>query len=142
MSHIDIGEILIRLSLAFGAGLLVGWERESHGRPAGLRTNILACLAAAISMMVAQKLLADTGAGANPGIRADPARLGAGVLAGIGFLGAGTILRHENYIRGVTTAATLWTVTILGLAFGAGFFALGGIGVAFTIVALLFLSWL
>lgn len=140
MDQITIGDIILRVSLAFLAGFALGWERETRGRPAGLRTNILACVAAAVAMMIAQYLEAHAAAGANASVRADPARLGAGILAGIGFLGGGTILRHENFIRGVTTAATLWTVTVLGLAFGAGFFALGGIGVAFALVTLVLLS--
>jgi putative Mg2+ transporter-C (MgtC) family protein len=140
MTQITLPEMFLRISLAFVAGFLVGWERETHGRPAGLRTNILACVAAAVSMIISADLLGSVGAEAADYIRADPARLGAGMLAGMGFLGGGTILRHENFIRGVTTAATLWTVTILGLAFGAGLFALGAIGVAFSIVTLLLLT--
>ena len=72
-------------------------------------------------------------------MRLDPARLGAGILTGIGFLGAGTILRHENLVRGVTTAASLWFVTVLGLAFGSGLFSLGFIGVAVALATLLVL---
>ncbi len=140
MHPITVGEILLRVSLAFLAGFAVGWEREARGRPAGLRTNILACVAAAVAMIVAECLLERAAVLGSDSVRADPARLGAGILAGIGFLGGGTILRHENFIRGVTTAATLWTVTILGLAFGAGLFALGGIGVAFALVTLALLS--
>lgn len=140
MHPITVGEILLRVFLAFLAGFAVGWERETRGRPAGLRTNILACVAAAVAMIVAECLLAGAAANGSNSIRADPARLGAGILAGIGFLGGGTILRHENFIRGVTTAATLWTVTVLGLAFGAGLFALGAIGVAFALITLALLS--
>ncbi len=140
MNQITIGDILLRIGLAFVAGFALGWERETRGRPAGLRTNILACVAAAVAMIIAECLMGRAAAGSSASVRADPARLGAGILAGIGFLGGGTILRHENFIRGVTTAATLWTVTILGLAFGAGLFALGGIGAAFALVALTLLS--
>jgi putative Mg2+ transporter-C (MgtC) family protein len=135
MTPLSLGEVCLRLFLAFLAGFLVGWERESHGRPAGLRTNILACVASAAAMMVSHELLTQV-AGAATAVRADPARLGAGILTGIGFLGAGTILRHENIVRGVTTAASLWFVTVLGLAFGTGLFALGGIGTALALFAL------
>jgi putative Mg2+ transporter-C (MgtC) family protein len=137
MSQLSIGEMFLRIAFAFLAGCVVGWERERHGRPAGLRTNILACSAAAVAMMVAQCLLVQS-AGPNTAnsVRADPARLGAGILTGIGFLGAGTILRHENIVRGVTTAATLWFVTVLGLAFGSGLFSLGLIGLAVALIAL------
>jgi putative Mg2+ transporter-C (MgtC) family protein len=132
-----LSEIVIRLLVAFGAGFLVGWEREAHGRPAGLRTNILACVASATAMCLSELLMHETSAASIAGgIRADPARLGAGVLTGIGFLGAGTIIRHEQFIRGVTTAATLWLITILGLAFGSGHFALGTMGLALALPTL------
>ena len=138
----SLAEIALRIALAFAAGFLLGWERESHGRPAGLRTNILACVASAIAMIVSQTLIAhDAAIDPNGAIRADPARLAAGVLAGIGFLGAGTILRHENTVRGVTTAATLWFVTILGLAFGTGQYAVGFIGVGTALITLFFLGF-
>src|SRR5437762_240743 len=121
MGTLTLWEMFLRLLMAFAAGFVVGWERESHGRPAGLRTNILACVAAALAMVVSEVLFAQGAAITATGAwRPDPARLGAGILTGIGFLGAGTILRHANMIRGVTTAATLWFVTVLGLAFGSG----------------------
>jgi putative Mg2+ transporter-C (MgtC) family protein len=132
--------MVLRVSLAFVAGFVLGWERESHGRPAGLRTNILACVASAVAMIVSEILFVESAAATPTGsVRADPARLGAGILTGIGFLGGGTILRHENFVRGVTTAATLWLVTVLGLAFGSGLFALGGMGLALGLIALLVL---
>src|SRR5690242_19330167 len=137
MSQLPIQEMFVRILAAFLAGFVVGWERESHGRPAGLRTTILACVASAIAMMVSEILFLETAApNPNASWRPDPARLGAGILTGIGFLGAGTILRHENLIRGVTTAASLWFVTVLGLAFGSGEYALGGIGVVIALFTL------
>ncbi len=137
MQRITVAEMLLRLALAFAAGLIVGWDRESHGRPAGLRTNILVCVASAVAMMVSEMVLVETaGSPAAGAARADPARLGAGILTGIGFLGAGTILRHENFVRGVTTAASLWFLTVLGLAFGSGFFALGAMGLALALITL------
>src|SRR5438477_324936 len=119
MTELSFSDMLLRLLLAFLAGMAVGWERESHGRPAGLRTNILACVASAVAMIVSEMLFAKSAAATATGNwRPDPARLGAGILTGIGFLGAGTIIRHGNFVRGVTTAASLWFVTVLGLAFG------------------------
>jgi len=140
MEHLTLADILFRLVAAFGAGFVIGWERECHGRPAGLRTNIIACVAAA-SAMITSEIVFVQSANATPSgsVRADPARLAAGVLTGIGFLGAGTILRHENVVRGVTTAATLWMVTILGLAFGSGLFLLGLIGSAIGLFTLFIL---
>ena len=137
MSSLSVWEMCVRLLLAFFAGFVVGWERESHGRPAGLRTNILACVAAALAMVVSELLFAHSAA-ANPSgsWRPDPARLGAGILTGIGFLGAGTILREGTIVRGVTTAASLWFVTVLGLAFGSGALALGLLGTALALLTL------
>src|SRR6267142_7136509 len=135
MTSLSISEIFLRLLMAFLAGFVVGWERESHGRPAGLRTNILACVAAALAMVVSELLFAQSAVSTATGSwRPDPARLGAGILTGIGFLGAGTILRHADSIRGVTTAATLWFVTVLGLAFGSGAFGVGFIGTGLALV--------
>ena len=135
----DILDTSARLTCALVAGILIGIERESHGRAAGLRTTILACVASALAMILSEILFAQSIA---PGVnwRPDPARLAAGILTGIGFLGGGTILRHDNAIRGVTTAATLWFVTVLGLIFGSGEFVLGFIGLAIALVTLLALT--
>jgi len=137
MSSLSHSEMLLRLAMAFLAGFIVGWERERHGRPAGLRTNILACLAAAVAMVLSETLFERSAATSATGSwRPDPARLGAGILTGIGFLGAGTILRHDNVIWGITTAASLWFVTILGLAFGSGEFGLGFLGLGLAMIIL------
>src|SRR5438105_14316331 len=105
MSSLTYQQILLRLLAAFAAGVIFGWERSSRGRPAGLRTTILACVAAAAAMILSEKLFVESGSAVAAGNwRPDPARLGAGILTGIGFLGAGPIVRHENIIRGVTTA--------------------------------------
>jgi len=137
-SPLSFPEITLRILVATVAGALLGLERESHGRPAGLRTTMLTCVAAAIAMVVSECLFAETSI-ATPGgnWRPDPARLGAGILTGIGFLGAGTILRHGSMITGVTTAATLWIVTVLGLAFGSGLYWLGLLGTGIAMVTLL-----
>jgi putative Mg2+ transporter-C (MgtC) family protein len=137
MKTLSPEEILLRIGLAFVAGFIVGFERSGRGRPAGLRTTILTCVVAAIAMIVSEKLFVESGAAVSSGNwRPDPARLGAGILTGIGFLGAGTIMRHDNVIRGVTTAACLWFVTVLGLAFGSGEYFTAGIGLLVGIVAL------
>jgi len=137
MSTVSPSEMVLRILLAFVAGAVIGWERETHGRPAGLRTTVLACVASAVAMIVSQALFAESAVSTAGGIwRPDPARLGAGILTGIGFLGAGTILRHENVIRGVTTAATLWFVTVIGLAFGSGQFSLGLLAFGIALVTL------
>jgi putative Mg2+ transporter-C (MgtC) family protein len=137
---VSFPEMLLRIGLAFTAGLIVGWERTSHGRAAGLRTTILACVASAMAMVISEALFAESAAATTGGNwRPDPARLGAGILTGIGFLGAGTIIRYESAIRGVTTAASLWFVTVVGLAFGSGQFAVGFLGMAVAMAALFIL---
>jgi putative Mg2+ transporter-C (MgtC) family protein len=143
MPPLTIQEMMLRILAAFVTGLALGWERESHGRPAGLRTTTLACVASALAMILSEVLFAQGAATSATGSwRPDPTRLGAGVLTGIGFLGAGTIVRHENAILGITTAATLWFVTVLGLAFGSGQFALGAMGVALALLVLFLLPLL
>ncbi len=137
MTPLTLQEILLRVGLAFAAGFVIGFERSGRGRPAGLRTTILTCVVSAIAMMVSEKLFMESAAAISGGNwRPDPARLGAGVLTGIGFLGAGTIMRHENVIRGVTTAACLWFVTALGLAFGSGQYIIGLLGFGIGLVTL------
>src|SRR5882724_4853546 len=111
MPPLTFSEILLRILCAFFAGFIVGFERSERGRPAGLRTTILTCVVSAMVMIISEKLFVESGAAVAGGNwRPDPARLGAGVLTGIGFLGAGTIMRQENIVRGVTTAACLWFV--------------------------------
>ncbi len=126
MELITSVDMAVRLGAALTASTLLGWERESRARPAGLRTIIITCVAAATAMILSEFLFIRSDLSAPAGAwRPDPARLGAGVLTGIGFLGAGTIMRQEHIVRGVTTAATLWFVTVIGLTLGAGHFLLG-----------------
>ncbi len=117
------------------AGLVLGLERESHGRAAGLKTTILACVASCIAMILSEDFYRESMI--QSGIfRPDRARLAAGILTGIGFLGAGAIIRQGSHVRGVTTAAVLWFITILGLAFGSGHLLLGCIGTSIAMLAL------
>lgn len=104
---------LVRLLAAFVAGGLLGLERERRERPAGLRTHALVSLTACLAMLVASVL------GGDPAV---PARVVAGILTGIGFLGAGTILRHGSMVRGLTTAASIWAAAALGMALGVGWY--------------------
>lgn len=129
-------EIALRIAAALIGGSLLGIERETHGRAAGFRTTLLVCVASAITMIISEILFVES---ATSSWRPDPARLGAGLLAGMGFLGAATIIRHANVIRGVTTAATLWFSTILGMTFGAGQFVLAGMGLGVALFTLLIL---
>jgi putative Mg2+ transporter-C (MgtC) family protein len=129
-------DIAIRLALTVAAGALIGFNRGGQGRPAGLRTNLLVCLAASISMILANLILTSPGGETDPTLRMDVMRLPLGILSGMGFIGAGAILRRGDVVIGVTTAATLWFVTMVGLCFGAGEI---GLGVAALVLGLLVL---
>ena len=107
---------IARLTVAMALGGIVGYERERGHRPAGLRTHMMVCMGAAL-VMVTGMYIHEIFAGEQS---LDPSRLGAQVVSGIGFLGAGSILKSGSNIRGLTTAATLWVVACIGLAVGAG----------------------
>ena len=128
-------DILLRLALSAVAGMVIGINRERHGRAAGLRTMLLVCGGAALAMILADWMVLHQG-GVNSAAAADPSRFAQGILAGMGFLGAGAIIRQGNSVQGLTTAASLWYVTILGLCFGAGCWAIGLAGWGVALVAL------
>ena len=109
-------DLLGRLLLATVLGGAVGFEREYSGKPAGLRTNILICVGAAL---ITEISIALPGLGVTELVRPDPARLAAQIVSGIGFLGAGTIIQARGSVTGLTTAATLWVVAAIGIAVGA-----------------------
>jgi putative Mg2+ transporter-C (MgtC) family protein len=136
LSHL---EILLRLGGAFLAGMALGFEREGHGRAAGLKTMILAASAAAVAMILGDHLYRESFLTPGAVFRPDRGRLAAGILTGIGFLGAGAILRKGASIRGVTTGAVLWTATILGMSFGSGAYFVGFIGLVISLIVLFLL---
>lgn len=116
LKDLSIVTILLRMCIAVICGGIIGAERGRKGRPAGFRTHILVCLGAALAMMTNQYIMMTFNT-------SDPARLGAQVISGIGFLGAGTIIvtgRHQ--VKGLTTAAGLWASACMGLAIGIGFY--------------------
>ncbi|MBX6350968.1 MAG: MgtC/SapB family protein [Clostridia bacterium] len=129
------GEVALRLMFATVLGAAIGWERERKNHPAGLRTHILVSLGSALVMLVS--IGAARAAG---GASADPTRIAAQVVSGIGFLGAGTILREGLTIRGLTTAASLWLAAGLGLAAGAGFYLEASLATAIGLVTLAIFS--
>jgi putative Mg2+ transporter-C (MgtC) family protein len=119
-------EIIFRLFLASFLGGLVGLEREVHGREAGIRTYLLVSLGSALIMIVSEYLAFEyQGKFASDLFRVDPGRIAAQAITGIGFLGAGVIIRYKNSIRGLTTAASMWVVCAVGLAIGAGYYLFG-----------------
>lgn len=120
-------EIILRLVLAAAVGYIIGLERELTGHQAGDRTFALTSLGAALFAVISIK--------AYPG--GDPARIAAGVVTGLGFLGAGTILRRQEHeVRGLTTAAGIWTVGAIGLAIGSGLYLLGLVAGVLTLMLL------
>lgn len=130
------GDLALRLILTVIAGALIGLNRDEHGRPAGLRTTLLVCLAASVAMLQTNILLPTADKPPGSFITMDLMRLPLGILSGIGFIGAGAILRRPNLVIGVTTAATLWMVTVIGLCFGGGQFILGILATAIALAVL------
>lgn len=115
-------ELLGRLILGAILGGMVGYERELHGRPAGFRTNILVCLASVLIMILSEHYYVDMLGTESTSIRIDPARMAAGALTGVGFLGAGVILKSGTAVHGLTTAASIWIVAVIGLAVGSALY--------------------
>lgn len=133
--ELGFGDICLRLLCAMIVGMVIGTEREYTNRPAGMRTHILVALGACAVMLTGQMIFVQYSAyGATP----DPSRLSAQVITGVGFLGAGTILREGTNVKGLTTAASLWAVACLGIAAGAGYYAISLAGMIFIFVTLTF----
>ena len=130
-------DIIIRIFIGALLGALVGFERERQGQPAGLRTHIILVVGATLTMTLSINLAIQF----RPLVpNGDPARLAAQVVSGIGFLGAGAILRYGPNIKGLTTATSLWTMAIVGLAIGAGHFLSGLAATGMILVALILLN--
>jgi len=128
-------DIILRLGLAAISGASVGYERGAHGRAAGLRTHMLISIGSAMTVLVGEYITA-SGQG-------DPSRIASGVVSGIGFLGAGTILlKGSNKITGLTTAAAMWATAAIGLAYGAGYYKAGICGTVMTYFILTCLIYL
>lgn len=116
-------EILIRLLLALFLGALLGIERIHAGKTAGLRTFSLVSLGSALAIIVAEQVIARyTGIGGNPAFRFDPIRLMAGLIQGIGFIGAGMIIFQKDHVANLTTAAGVWVSSVIGMAVGFGLY--------------------
>ena len=121
-------EMVLRLLLAVALGAIIGYQRERVGKPAGLRTHILICAGAALFTVASLY---------GFGAVADPARVAAGIVAGIGFLGAGAIIRREEgVVAGLTTAATIWAVAAIGLAAGAGLYLVSAVTTVIILIVL------
>lgn len=122
-------EMVLRLLLATALGAIVGYQREKAGKQAGLRTIILICVGAALFTLTSIYAF---------GAEADPSRIAAGIVAGVGFLGAGAIIRRdEGLVAGLTTAATIWVIAAIGMAAGAGFYLISAVATLIILIILL-----
>lgn len=135
-------EIAIRLLCAIIASAAIGLNRSEHGHAAGLRTAILVALAACVAMIQVNLLLPLAGRAPNSFVMNDLMRLPLGILSGMGFIGAGAIVRRGDLIAGVTTAATLWVLTVIGLCFGGGQIGLGWVVAGLAVLVLSGLKWI
>ena len=139
--HPSWPDIALRLVLTLVAGAVVGINREAGGHSAGFRTTVLVGLAAALSMIQANILLGVGGKTPKLFAVMDLMRLPLGILTGMGFIGGGAILKRGNLVSGVTTAATLWAMTIIGLCFGGGQLILGCVGTVLIVAMLVGFKW-
>lgn len=132
------GDSLGRLAVAAALGSVIGFEREFREREAGLRTHLLVAVGAALFTIVSAYGFRDIlgASGPNVLVRLDPSRIAAQIVSGIGFLGAGAIIRQGLSVRGLTTAASLWVVAAIGMAAGAGFYAGAVLATVLALVAL------
>ena len=127
--------------LALLLGGVIGLEREIAGRPAGLRTHILVCLSATMLIAVSRTIHADVNLGSTGRLVFDPNRMGAGIVTGIGFLGAATVLRSGDLLRGLTTAACIWFVAGLGIVLGTGHYVVAITATAIVLAVLTGVNW-
>ena len=137
----DDFEMLARLLAALAAGAAIGYERSFHGRPAGFRTHALVCTASSLLMLVtvyeAHWMRQATGL-----VQIDPTRMAQGIMTGIGFLGAGVIIKEGLSVRGLTTAASIWITSAIGILAGIGFYFPLLISVVLTLGVLSFFRWI
>jgi putative Mg2+ transporter-C (MgtC) family protein len=136
MPDLSLAELTFRIGLAAGLGAAIGLERELREREAGLRTHLLVALGSALFTLVSAYAWSDWSFSNRSGIVFDPTRIAAQIVTGVGFLGAGAIIRQGLTVRGLTTAATLWAVAAIGMAVGAGYYSAAIITTVVVIVSL------
>lgn len=129
----DIVTMLVSTAL----GTLVGWERQAGRKPAGLRTHTLVCMGSTLFVLLTIHAARDFGGG-----NVDPTRIVHGVVTGVGFLGAGSIMRQEGFVHGLTTAASIWMVAAIGVAVGVHAWTLAVTGTVLTLVVLEAYRWI
>ena len=133
-------EMIVRLLAALAAGAFIGYERSFHGRPAGLRTHVLVCLASAVLMLVT--VYEDHWVRVVGESRLDPTRMAQGIMTGIGFLGAGVIVKEGLNVRGLTTAASIWITAAIGVLAGVGLYLPMVVSVVLTLAVLSVFRWI
>jgi putative Mg2+ transporter-C (MgtC) family protein len=141
MHDLTLLDITLRLGMALLFGAMVGWEREQSKRPAGLRTNMLVALGAASFTLVSIAMIQQYLINHPEPVAIDPAKIIAGIVGGIGFLGAGAIFQHSDKVQGMTTAAGIWVVAAVGVASGAGYYIIAGVCVGFAVFTLVIIRW-
>lgn len=134
-------EMVLRLLAALLAGAMIGYERSYHGRPAGFRTHSLVCIASSLLMLVTVYEAHWVKAAADM-VRLDPTRMAQGIMTGIGFLGAGVIVKEGLTIRGLTTAASIWITAAIGVLAGVGFYFPLAVSVVLTLGVLSLFQWI
>ncbi|MBI4206837.1 MAG: MgtC/SapB family protein [Betaproteobacteria bacterium] len=135
-------EIILRLASALVVGGLIGLERSYHGRPAGFRTHTLVCMASALLMLVTVYESQWFTSGRMERVVVDPTRMAQGIMTGIGFLGAGVIMKEGLSVRGLTTAASIWITAAIGILVGVGFYFPAGLATALTLGTLSTFRWI
>jgi putative Mg2+ transporter-C (MgtC) family protein len=140
-AHVTWEGIALRLVLTLIAGVLIGLDRSKHEHPAGLRTTLLVTLAASVSMIQMNLLIPTNGKPSDSYAVMDLMRLPLGILTGVGFIGAGAIVKRGNIVMGLTTAATMWFATVVGLCMGGGQIILGSVSTALGCIVLWNLKW-
>jgi putative Mg2+ transporter-C (MgtC) family protein len=138
----EILEIVFRLVAALAAGGIIGLERSFRGRAAGFRTHALVCLASSLLMLVTVYEHQWFSAHGGSRVVVDPTRMAQGIMTGIGFLGAGVIVKEGLTVRGLTTAASIWVTAAIGILTGIGFYFAAGIGVVLTLGTLSLFRWI
>ena len=138
---VDDYEMVLRLLAAVAAGALIGYERTYHGRPAGFRTHALVCTASSLLMLVTVYEAHWVRATADM-VRLDPTRMAQGIMTGIGFLGAGGIMKEGLSVRGLTTAASIWITAAIGILAGVGFYFPLAVSLLLTLGILSFFRWI
>lgn len=137
----DMIDIVSHLLVSLAAGSAIGIERSYHGRPAGFRTHVLVCMSSALLMLVTM-YQSHWFPGEAEIVRVDPTRMAQGIMTGIGFLGAGVIMKEGLSVRGLTTAASIWITAAIGILAGIGFYFPLIVGTVLTVCALSLFRWI